>query len=117
MTQQAKDNAAWLIAKLHEKGIYEKTLADAQAIMTLLVQAPEGACWSYHWCKAYSDGHNNRGLLGGRLRHYANAYADICEEVCAAAPDLEMTLDAFWLQWDRGDAFEGSASEHWHLSH
>jgi len=70
--------------------------------------------WDQAYCKAYSDGHNNRGLRGRRLDHYAHAFADICGEVDSLVPDLEMTLDAFWLQWDRGDVFEGTPGEHWH---
>ena len=70
--------------------------------------------WDVNWAAAYSDGHNNRGLRGRRLAHYANSYADICAEVESLVPDLMMTLEAFWLQWERGDAYEGTAGEHWH---
>lgn len=72
--------------------------------------------WDARWARAYSYGHNVAGLRNGRLAHFANAYADICEEVDALTPDLEMTLEGFWLQWDRGDTYEGTAGEHWHVA-
>jgi hypothetical protein len=109
----AAENRAWLVAKLKERGIYEDLLVNAHAIVKLLT--PEGARWAQDYSKAYSDGHNNRGLLGKHLDHYARAYADICEEVDAVAPELEMTLDAFWLLWDAGETFEGTMNEHWYF--
>lgn len=72
--------------------------------------------WDRRFCLAYSDGHNKRGLRGRRLDHYAHAYADISEEVAALTPELELTLEAFWLQWDGGKAYYGTAGEHWHLA-
>lgn len=72
--------------------------------------------WDTNWAAAYSDGHNNRGLRGRRLAHYAHAYADICSEVESLVPDLELTLEAFWLRWDTGSTYEGTAGEHWRLA-
>lgn len=63
--------------------------------------------WHLNWARAYSDGHNNRGLRGGRLAHYANAYADHCEEVSG-----QPALASFFEDWDR-DIYEGSPTEHW----
>jgi hypothetical protein len=68
--------------------------------------------WSQHWSRAYEYGHNVLRLRNGRLTHFANAYADIAEEAEAVAPELEMTLEAFALQWERGDYF-GTWNEHW----
>jgi hypothetical protein len=105
MTRQVNDNRKWLRAKVAERGLTEKLLPLARAI-----------AWDTLYCRAYSDGHNNRGLRGRRLAHFARAYADICEEVDTVAPELEMTLDAFWLQWGNDGAFEGTSTEHWHFA-
>ena len=77
--------------------------------------ATEHETWDTHWARAYSFGHNVLHLSVRRLVHFAHAYADICEEVATLVPDLEMTLEAFWLQWEAGDSFEGTEGEHWHL--
>lgn len=71
--------------------------------------------WTENWARAYAYGHNAVMLRGQRLAHFANAYADIAEEAEAIVPDLELTLESFWIQWDAGDLFEGTPNEDWHF--
>ena len=111
---QAADNRAWVRAKIAELGMAEPLTALAERIVAGEPRRPSP--WSSNYCLAYSDGHNNRGLHGKRLDHYANAFADICEEVNAVAPELELTLEAFWLQWDGDSAYEGTVTAHWYLA-
>ena len=65
--------------------------------------------WDTLWAAAYSDGHNNRGLRGRRLAHYAHAYADICDET-GKMPHLAV----FFVEWDAEKAYEGDANQNWH---
>lgn len=114
MNQQADDNRAWLRERIEQAGLGEKLMAAAVDVVAVMV--PSALPWAQNYARAYSDGHNNRGLLGRRLDHYASAYADICEEIEAVVPGLEMTLEAFWLHWDTGAMFEGTCTEHWHFA-
>jgi len=72
--------------------------------------------WGSRWARAYSFGHNTAHLHDKRLAHFANAFADICEEVDALFSDLEMTVEAFWLQWDGGARYFGTEGGHWHVA-
>lgn len=101
----AQENGDFILGLLAKRGLLEKVMDRA---IELGVRAP----WGTNWARAYSDGHNNRGLGGRRLDHYASAYADICEE----AGGVELALDAFWFQWDGGHAFEGVPPEHWYVA-
>lgn len=112
MNKQAADNQADLRTRLHDAGMLEPLAILAGRIFDGEPRRPSP--WSYNYCRAYSDGHNNHALHGRLLDHYANAFADICEEVDALTPDLEMTLEAFWLQWTDGAVFEATATEHWY---
>lgn len=114
MTEQATQNRAWLRDRLEKAGLIAPLAFLAERVVAGQERKP--APWSYHYCRAYSDGHNTHGLRGKRLDHYASAFADITVEVDGLAPDLEMTLEAFWIQWDAGATFEGSATEHWHFA-
>jgi hypothetical protein len=96
---------------LDRHGLTEKVEQRTAALLASVVRPT----WGDHWAVAYSYGHNELRLSGRRLAHFANAYADICEEVEALLPELEMTLEAFWLQWNAGDSFVGTANEDWHL--
>lgn len=114
MNTQSAENRIWLQERLRAAGLTEPL-----AVLAAQVAADEPrhpSPWSYNYCRAYSDGHNNRGLGGKRLDHFASAYADICEEVDTCCPELEMTLEAFWLRWNEGVTFEGTATEHWYLA-
>lgn len=64
--------------------------------------------WPENWARAYSFGHNSAGLRGGRLAHFAYAYADICEsEIC------DFDIAAFRECWESG-SYEGTPGEHWY---
>jgi hypothetical protein len=113
MTQHATtDDCEWVRDALDRHGLTEKVEQRASALLASAIRPT----WADRWAEAYAFGHNVAKLRNGRLDHFANAYADICEEVDALAPELEMTLEAFWLQWERGDRFFGTANEDWHLA-
>ena len=71
--------------------------------------------WQDDYAAAYSYGHNVQRLSGRRLDHFAHAFADLREEVHSLFDDLDLTLDAFWLRWDRGDYF-GTPDGNWHVA-
>jgi hypothetical protein len=114
MTQHAtaNDNCQWVREAVERHGLTEKVERRAIALLACVMHPT----WSDRWAEAYSFGHNVIHLCDRRLTHFANAYADICEEVEALVPDLEMTLGAFWLQWDAGDSFVGTVNEDWHFA-
>lgn len=109
MTQLATNNREWLRAKLDEAGLLPGLQALAAHVAAGGDRKPSP--WAYDWAKGYSYGHNIGGLRNGRLRHFANAYADICEE--ARYP---LALAPFFRAWEAGVTFEGSAGEHWHVA-
>jgi hypothetical protein len=109
----AVDNCEWVRDALDRHGLTEKVEQRTAALLASVLHPT----WSDRWAEAYSFGHNVVKLRNGRLAHFANAYADICEEVEALAlDDLEMTLEAFWLLWDGGNSFFGTVNEDWHLA-
>jgi hypothetical protein len=113
MNQHATvDNCEWVRDALDRHGLTEKVEQRAAALLASVGHST----WDSHWAEAYAFGHNALHLSGRRLAHFANAFADICEEVEALVPDLEMTLEAFWLQWDRGGSFFGTVNEDWRLA-
>jgi hypothetical protein len=114
MNQHAtvKENCEWVRDALERHGLTEKVEQRATALLASAIRPT----WSDLWAEAYAFGHNALHLSGRRLAHFANAFADICEEAEALVPDLEMTLQAFWLQWDGGTSFFGTANEDWHLA-
>lgn len=109
MNQQAIDNRAWLDALLEKRGL-KVALIDKAAYIASALQ-PSAAPWFLSYASAYSDGHNNRGLRGRRLDHYAHAYADMCEQL-----DLIIDFASFSAVWERGDVFEGTDTEHWYFA-
>lgn len=109
MNQEAIERRARLGAKLEELGINAKLIDKAAYIASALM--PTAASWFVSYASAYSDGHNNRGLRGKRLDHYAHAYADMCEEV-----NLVIDFASFFTVWERDGVFEGTDTEHWHFA-
>lgn len=112
---QAAENREWVHAKIEERGWDAELRAMAWEVFTQGLREAGALVpydtWDARWARAYEDGHNNRGLRGKRLAHYAHAYADACEEANQC-----LSLLFFYFCWQHGDVYEGTAGEHWHVA-
>jgi hypothetical protein len=108
MNQHATvDNCEWVRDALDRHGLTEKVEQRAAALLASVGHST----WDSRWAEAYAFGHNALHLSGRRLAHFANAFADICEEMT-----LVWDLQVFHATWERGDSFFGTVNEDWHLA-